>query len=156
MAREQIDFREDFKFEVTLLDPNPDYNPEQPIGVGNEQYIVVDPTTVPFVINLFSLKTNSNSELVRNDSTLFQATWDLTTATNFIFDNENMSILVLCNNPNTVASNKGFFTSGQLQGTLWFGYPDSQMPDDIFHCGQPIDTNIDIVNIDTITEYEPI
>ena len=157
MAREQIDFRGDFKLEQTFYDKNPAYDPEQPIGVGNEEYIMVDPTTVPFVINLFSLKTNSNEELVRNDSTLFQATWDLTTATNFEFIDNNTKVLVIFNNDPTLrAANKGLFQIGQLQGTTWFGYPDSQMPDDTFNCGVPFDTNVDIINIDNVTEYEPI
>lgn len=151
MAREQIDFREDFKLQVTLLELNPNYDPEAPIGVGNEQYIIVDPKTVPFVINLFSLEDDKKVK-----STIFQATWDLTTATNFVFDEVNTAILVLFDNKDLRLLDKGLFKVGQLQGTLWFGYPDSQMPDDTFNCGQPFDTNIDIINIDIVTEFEPI
>lgn len=145
MAREQIDFREDFKLQVTLLELNPDYDPETPIGVGNEQYIIVDPTTVPFVINLFSLEDDKKVK-----STIFKATWDLTTATNFVFDEVNTAILVIFDNKDLRPLDKGVFKVGQLQGTLWFGYPDSQMPDDTFNCGQPFDTNIDIINIDLV------
>lgn len=43
-----------------------------------------------------------------------------------------------------------------LHGTTWFGYPDSEMPDDTFNCGNPFDTNIDIINIDTLDTFETI
>ena len=147
MAREQIDFRSDFKLQVTFYEPNPLYDPENP--EAEEQYIIVDPTTVPFVINLFSTDGEK-----RIDKTLFQATWDLTTATHFEF--EDNSVLVIFDNATLRPTNKGVFNVGQLQGTIWFGYPDSQMPDDVFNCGNPFDTNIDIINIDTVTEYEQI
>lgn len=147
MAREQIDFREDFKLQVTLLQENPDYDPENP--EFEEQYIIVDPTTVPFVINLFSLE---NDKKVK--SSIFQATWDLTTKKNFIFDEENSAILIIFDNSELRPLDKGIFKIGQLHGTIWFGYPDSQMPDDTFNCGQPFDTNIDIINIDLVSEYE--
>ena len=147
MAREQIDFREDFKLRVTLLQDNPNYDPENP--EAEEQYIIVDPTTVPFVINLFSLE---NDKKVKNS--IFQATWDLTTAQNFIFDEENSAILVIFDNKDLRPLDKGVFKVGQLQGTIWFGYPDSQMPDDTFNCGNPFNTNIDIINIDLIEDYE--
>ena len=147
MAREQIDFREDFKLRVTLLQDNPNYDPENP--EAEEQYIIVDPTTVPFVINLFSLE---NDKKVKNS--IFQATWDLTTAQNFIFDEENSAILVVFDNKDLRPLDKGIFKVGQLQGTIWFGYPDSQMPDDTFNCGNPFNTNIDIINIDLIEDYE--
>ena len=149
MAREQIDFREDFKLRVTLLQDNPNYDPENP--EAEEQYIIIDPTTVPFVINLFSLE---NDKKVKNS--IFQAIWDLTTAQNFIFDEENSAILVVFDNKDLRPLDKGVFKVGQLQGTIWFGYPDSQMPDDTFNCGNPFDTNIDIINIDVVTEYETI
>ena len=147
MAREQIDFREDFKLRVTLLQDNPNYDPENP--EAEEQYIIVDPITVPFVINLFSLE---NDKKVKNS--IFQATWDLTTAQNFIFDEENSAILVIFDNKDLRPLDKGIFKVGQLQGTIWFGYPDSQMPDDTFNCGNPFNTNIDIINIDLIEDYE--
>ena len=147
MAREQIDFRDDFKLRVTLLQDNPNYDPENP--EAEEQYIIVDPTTVPFVINLFSLE---NDKKVKNS--IFQATWDLTTAKNFIFDEENSAILVVFDNKDLRPLDKGIFKVGQLQGTIWFGYPDSQMPDDTFNCGEPFNTNIDIINIDLIEDYE--
>ena len=147
MAREQIDFREDFKLRVTLLQDNPNYDPENP--EAEEQYIIIDPTTVPFVINLFSLE---NDKKVKNS--IFQAIWDLTTAQNFIFDEENSAILVVFDNKDLRPLDKGVFKVGQLQGTLWFGYPDSQMPDDTFNCGEPFNTNIDIINIDLIEDYE--
>ena len=147
MAREQIDFRDDFKLRVTLLQDNPNYDPENP--EAEEQYIIIDPTTVPFVINLFSLE---NDKKVKNS--IFQATWDLTTAQNFIFDEENSSILVIFDNEDLRPLDKGVFKVGQLQGTIWFGYPDSQMPDDTFNCGNPFNTNIDIINIDLIEDYE--
>ena len=147
MAREQIDFRDDFKLRVTLLQDNPNYDPENP--EAEEQYIIVDPTTVPFVINLFSLE---NDKKVKNS--IFQATWDLTTAQNFIFDEENSAILVVFDNKDLRPLDKGVFKVGQLQGTIWFGYPDSQMPDDTFNCGNPFNTNIDIINIDLIEDYE--
>ena len=149
MAREQIDFRSDFKLQVTFYEPNPLYDPENP--EAEEQYIIVDPTTVPFVINLFSTDGQK-----RIDKTLFQATWDLTTATHFEFDIPNNAVLVIFDNATLRPTNKGVFNEGQLQGTIWFGYPDSQMPDDVFNCGNPFDTNIDIINIDTVTEYEQI
>src|SRR5574344_679472 len=116
MAREQIDFREDFKLQVTLLQENPDYDPENP--EFEEQYIIVDPTTVPFVINLFSLE---NDKKVK--SSIFQATWDLTTKKNFIFDEENSAILIIFDNSELRPSDKGIFKIGQLHGTIWFGYP---------------------------------
>ena len=149
MAREQIDFRSDFKLKVTFYEPNPLYEPENP--EAEEQYIIVDPTTVPFVINLFSTDGKK-----RIEKTLFQATWDLTTATNFEFVDTNTAVLVIFDNATLRVLNKGLFNIGQLQGTLWFGYPDSQMPDDTFNCGNPFDTNIDIINIDVVTEYETI
>ena len=149
MAREQIDFRSDFKLKVTFYEPNPLYDPENP--EAEEQYIIVDPTTVPFVINLFSTDGEK-----RIEKTLFQATWDLTTATNFEFVDTNTAVLVIFDNATLRVLNKGLFNIGQLQGTLWFGYPDSQMPDDTFNCGNPFDTNIDIINIDVVTEYETI
>ena len=149
MAREQIDFRSDFKLQVTFYEPNPLYDPENP--EAEEQYIIVDPTTVPFVINLFSTDGEK-----RIEKTLFQATWDLTTATHFEFDIPNNAVLVIFDNATLRPTNKGVFNVGQLQGTIWFGYPDSQMPDDVFNCGNPFDTNIDIINIDTVTEYEQI
>ena len=149
MAREQIDFRSDFKLKVTFYEPNPLYDPENP--EAEEQYIVVDPTTVPFVISLFSTDGEK-----RIEKTLFQATWDLTTATNFEFVDTNTAVLVIFDNATLRVLNKGLFNIGQLQGTLWFGYPDSQMPDDTFNCGNPFDTNIDIINIDVVTEYETI
>lgn len=152
MAREQVDFRGDFKLEQTFYDKNPDYDPEQEAGVGNEPYIIVDPTTVPFVISLFS-----TDEEKRIEKTVFKATWDLTTATNCKFIDNNTKVLVIFNNdPELRKANKGLFQIGQLNGTTWFGYPDSEMPDDVFNCGIPFDTNIDIVNIDTITICEPI
>ena len=147
MAREQIDFRDDFKLRVTLLQDNPNYDPENP--EAEEQYIIIDPTTVPFVINLFSLE---NDKKVKNS--IFQAIWDLTTAQNFIFDEENSAILVIFDNKDLRPLDKGIFKVGQLQGTIWFGYPDSQMPDDTFNCGNPFNTNIDIINIDLIENYE--
>lgn len=147
MAREQIDFREDFKLQVTLLQENPDYDPENP--EFEEQYIIVDPTTVPFVINLFSLE---NDKKVK--SSIFQATWDLTTKKNFIFDEENSAILIIFDNSELRPLDKGIFKIGQLHGTIWFGYPDSQMPDDTFNCGDYFNTNIDIINIDLVSEYE--
>ena len=149
MAREQIDFRSDFKLKVTFYEPNPLYDPEN--HEAEEQYIIVDPTTVPFVINLFSTDGEK-----RIEKTLFQATWDLTTATNFEFVDTNTAVLVIFDNATLRVLNKGLFNIGQLQGTLWFGYPDSQMPDDTFNCGNPFDTNIDIINIDVVTEYETI
>ena len=149
MAREQIDFRSDFKLKVTFYEPNPLYDHENP--EAEEQYIIVDPTTVPFVINLFSTDGEK-----RIEKTLFQATWDLTTATNFEFVDTNTAVLVIFDNATLRVLNKGLFNIGQLQGTLWFGYPDSQMPDDTFNCGNPFDTNIDIINIDVVTEYETI
>lgn len=151
MAREQVDFREDFKLRVRLLELNPDFNPEQPVSETNIKYLIIDPRTVPFVVNLFSLE---DEEKVK--SSIFQATWDLTTPKNFEFDDVNTAILVIFDNKDLRPSDKGVFRVGQLQGTLWFGYPDSQMPDNTFNCGQPFDTNIDIVNIDAITTYEPI
>ena len=150
MAREQIDFRSDFKLQVTFYEPNPLYDPENP--EAEEQYIIVDPTTVPFVINLFS--TNGEKRI---EKTLFQATWDLTTAKNFEFVDNNTAVLVLFNNdPELRKVNKGLFEIGMLHGTVWFGYPDSQMPDDTFNCGNPYDTNIDIINIDLVEEFETI
>ena len=152
MAREQIDFRSDFKPKITFYERNPDYDPEQPIGVGNEMYVIVDPTEVPFVINLFS--TNGEKRI---EKTLFQATWDLTTAKNFEFVDNNTAVLVIFNNdPALRAVNKGLFEIGMLHGTVWFGYPDSQMPDDTFNCGNPYDTNIDIINIDLVEDFETI
>lgn len=147
MAREQIDFRDDFKLRVTLLQDNPNYDPENP--EAEEQYIIVDPTTVPFVINLFSLE---NDKKVKNS--IFQAIWDLTTAQNLFFDRANSAILVVFDNKDLRPLDKGVFKVGQLQGTIWFGYPDSQMPDDTFNCGNPFNTNIDIINIDLIEDYE--
>lgn len=147
MAREQIDFREDFKLQVTLLQENPNYDPKNP--ELEEQYIIVDPTTVPFVINLFSLE---NDKKVKSSN--FQATWDLTTKKNFIFDEENTAILIIFDNRELRPLDKGIFKIGQLQGTIWFGYPDSQMPDDTFNCGDYFNTNIDIINIDLVSEYE--
>ena len=152
MAREQIDFRSDFKFKVTFYDNNPDYDPEAPAGVGNEQYIIVDPTEVPFVINLFS--TNGEKKI---EKTLFQATWDLTTATNCKFIDNNTKVLVIFNNdPALRLVNKGLFEIGMLHGTVWYGYPDSEMPDDTFNCGNPFNTNIDIINIDIVEDFETI
>ena len=147
MAREQIDFRDDFKLRVTLLQDNPNYDPENP--EAEEQYIIVDPTTVPFVINLFSLE---NDKKVKNS--IFQAIWDLTTAQNLFFDRANSAILVVFDNKDLRPLDKGVFKVGQLQCTIWFGYPDSQMPDDTFNCGNPFITNIDIINIVLIEYYE--
>ena len=147
MAREQIDFRDDFKLRVTLLQDNPNYDPENP--EAEEQYIIVDPITVPFVINLFSLE---NDKKVKNS--IFQATWDLTTTKNLFFDRANSAILVVFDNKDLRPLDKGVFKVGQLQGTIWFGYPDSEMPDDTFNCGNPFNTNIDIINIDLIENYE--
>jgi len=104
MAREQIDFREDFKLQVTLLQENPNYDPENP--ELEEQYIIVDPTTVPFVINLFSLE---NDKKVKSSN--FQATWDLTTQKNFIFDEENTAILIIFDNRELRPLDKGIFNS---------------------------------------------
>ena len=151
MAREPIDFRSDFKLKVTFYELNPDYNPEAPIGVGNEQYVIVDPTEVPFVINLFS--TNGEKRI---EKTLYQATWDLTTATNFEFVDANTAVLVIFDNATLRPLNKGLFEIGMLHGTTWFGYPDSEMPDDTFNCGNAFDTNIDIINIDIVEDFETI
>ena len=72
----------------------------------------------------------------------------------YIFDEENSAILVIFDNKDLRPLDKGIFKVGQLQGTIWFGYPDSQMPDDTFNCGNPFNTNIDIINIDLIEDYE--
>ena len=93
-----------------------------------------------------------NDKKVKNS--IFQAIWDLTTAQNFIFDEENSAILVIFDSKDLRPLDKGIFKVGQLQGTIWFGYPDSQMPDDTFNCGNPFNTNIDIINIDLIEDYE--
>ena len=151
MARELIDFRSDFKLKVTFYELNPDYNPAVPIGVGNEQYVIVDPTEVPFVINLFS--TNGEKRI---EKTLYQATWDFTTATNFEFVDANTAVLVIFDNAALRPLNKGLFEIGLLHGTVWYGYPDSEMPDDTFNCGNPFDTNIDIINIDIVEDFETI
>ena len=147
MPREQKDFRDDFKLRVTFLQENPDYDPETE---GSTEYIVVDPRETPFIINLFSVE---NDKKIK--STNFQATWDLTTATNFEFDDENTAVLVIFNNdPELRKQDKGLFKIGMLHGTIWFAYEDSQMPDDAFNCGKEFNTNIDIINIDLIENYE--
>ena len=78
MAREQIDFRSDFKLKVTFYEPNPLYDPENP--EAEEQYIIVDPTTVPFVINLFSLE---NDKKVKNS--IFSSNLGFNNYKKFIF-----------------------------------------------------------------------
>ena len=146
MAREQIDFREDFKLRVTFIQENPDYDPETE---GSSEYIIVDPRETPFIINLFSVE---NDKKVKG--TIYQATWDLTTATNFEFDDENTAVLVKFDNADLRPLDKGLFKIGMLHGTTWFAYDDAQMPDDIFNCGKEFNTNIDIINIDLIENYE--
>lgn len=146
MAREQIDFREDFHLRVTFLQPNPDYDP---LIEGSSQYIIVDPRETAFIINLFSIEDDKKVK-----KTIFQATWDLTTATNFIFDDENTAVLVIFDNAELRPLDKGVFNVGQLHGTVWWAYDDSQMPDDKFNCGSYFNTNIDIINIDLIEDYE--
>ena len=154
MAREQIDFREDFKLEVTFLKDNPDFDPEIPAGEGNEEYVIVDPRETRFVINLFSLNEDKSG---KDKKTNFQATWDLTTTVNCEFDDVNQCVDVIFNNdPALRLADKGLFTVGQLQATLWFAYPDVQMPDDFFNCGNAFDTNIDIVNVDVVQDYLPL
>ena len=155
MAREQIDFRADFKLAITFLENNPNFDPEQPAGEGNEQYVIVDPRETRFVINLFSL---NEEKTAKDKKTIFQATWDLTTTTNCQFDDVNQCVNVIFNNdPALRALDKGLFTPDQqLQGTIWWAYPDVQMPDDFFNCGNAFDTNIDIVNVDTIQTYEQL
>ena len=146
MAREPIDFREDFKLRVTFIQENPDYDPETE---GSSEYIIVDPRETPFIINLFSVENDKKAK-----STNFQATWDLTTATNFEFDDENTAVLVKFDNADLRPLDKGLFKIGMLHGTTWFAYDDAQMPDDIFNCGKEFNTNIDIINIDLIENYE--
>ena len=153
MARIQIDFREDFKLEVTFLKDNPDFDPEQPVGVGNEEYVILHPRETRFVINLFSLNTE---ETAKDKKTLFQAIWDMVTPVNFEFDDVNNCVIVIFDNATKRSVDQGLFTIGQLQGTIWWAYPDVQMPDDIFNCGTPFDTTIDIVNIDTVKTYEEL
>ena len=152
MARVQIDFREDFKLQLTIYADNPNFNPDEEPSELNPAYIVVNPLEVSFIINLFSLDDND----VKIKKSIYQATWDLTTKVNWILSDDEMSIVILFDNATLRALDKGMFSLGQLQGTIWWDYPDAEMADDVFNCGNPFDTNIEIVNIDAQKTYDTI
>lgn len=92
------------------------------------------------------------------EKTLYQATWDLTTATNFEFVDVNTAVLVIFDNAALrPLKQKGCLKLNVTHGTTWFSYPDGKMPDDTFNCrGNPFDTNIDIINIDIVEDFETI